>query len=89
MMRGYVLTVELKAGAKLYHYPQQVGGHRWALTGAKVVPASLDETCDQLVKEGWLVPGDERNEWVLWQTASSNSKYTPENSGSTSVLKNT
>lgn len=65
-----IVTVELRAGARLFLYPQQAGGMKWALTGARVTPASLDKICDQMLAEGLLeaTEGDDgtRGEYQLW-----------------------
>lgn len=64
---NFVVMTELRAGARLFRYEQQAGGHVWALTGARITPASLDKICDQMLADGWLVEGDERQEYVPWQ----------------------
>lgn len=65
-----ILMVELRAGARLFLYPQAAGGSKWHLTGARITPASLDKICDRLLAEGWLEPteGDDmtRGEYKLW-----------------------
>lgn len=62
-----IVTVELRAGARLFLYPQQAGGSKWCLTGARITPASLDKICDAMLSEGLLESGDERGEYRLWQ----------------------
>ena len=63
-----IVIAELKYGATLYRHQQQSGGHEWKIYGARVTPASLNRTCEGLVKLGEIVqlPGS-REQWVLWQ----------------------
>ena len=63
-----IVMTELRAGARLFRYQQQAGGHVWALTGARITPVSLDKICDQMLSEG-LIDTDadyERGEYKLW-----------------------
>ena len=53
-----ILFTELRAGARLFLYPQQAGGSKWHLTGARITPASLDKICDRLLAEGMLEATD-------------------------------
>lgn len=63
-----IVTVELRAGAKLYRYPQTAGGHKWCLIGARITPASLDKICDQMLTDGLIDEADDRSEYKLWNT---------------------
>lgn len=66
-----IVMTELRAGARLFRYPQQAGGYAWALTGARITPASLDKICDQMMLDG-LIDTDEdyeRGEYKLWNTS--------------------
>lgn len=70
---SFILSVELRAGARLFCYPQLAGGHKWALTGARCVPVALDKICDKMVSDGFLVEHEdgERGEYKLWNTYAS------------------
>lgn len=66
-----IVLAELSFTATLFKRQQQVGGHTWELISGKIVPASLDKTCDALEAAGLIVrkPGS-REEWVRWQDLS-------------------
>ncbi len=65
-----IVMTELRAGARLFRYPQVAGGHKWALTGARIVPVSLDKICDGMLSDGFLETHEEgeRGEYRLWNT---------------------
>lgn len=54
----WLLIVELRAGARLFLYPQQVGGTKWHLTGARITPVSLDKICERMLADGMLEATD-------------------------------